>query len=120
MNSNLILEHAKDMSRKTKDVGLELVVGGGISIEAIEFLRELQTINLSRFETRKCVFNSKILTNEIELKKALRDSVLFELLWLKYKRDTNRMISKEDETRIVMLEKRHLYNFPKRLGFFHY
>ena len=110
VNSDLVLEHAKRISKKALDSNLELVVGGGVSIESIPFLRELSLVNLSRFETRKCVFTSDILDNKDELKQALKDSVLFELLWLKYKRKRNRVISQEDESRISMLEKRHLYN----------
>ena len=57
------------------------------------------------FETRKCVFDSEILNNSV-LKIALKNSVEFELLWLKNKKIFLKEFSYEDQLRIKMLEER--------------
>ena len=57
------------------------------------------------FETRKCVFDSKILKTS-DLEKSLNNSVEFELLWLKNKKNFLKEFCKEDQERIKMLEAR--------------
>jgi hypothetical protein len=95
-------EHAASVCR---DAGLDFVVGGAVSIDALSNLKRFNAIHLTRFETRKVVFQSDAL-NRNGLEAALKDAVHFELLWLLNKRDYYGFIHKEDETRIEMLETR--------------
>lgn len=88
-----------------KDAGLELVMGGGISMDAIPAIRQVKAIHLDRYETRKIIFNGEaILLHNAD--KALLSAVQFELLWLKNKRDYYGNIFREDDKRIEMLEAR--------------
>ena len=82
-----------------------MLSAGGVSIDAIPFLSEVNKVNLHRFETRKCVFHASKLQDG-EIPTALKNAVLFELLWLKSKQSYNSMITEEDNTRIKMLEKK--------------
>lgn len=109
VNSEKVLNDALALSSICKESNLDFVLGGGISIDAIFFLRKVKEINLTRFETRKCVFDSNTLEHQ-KVKDALRNAVLFELLWLKSKQSYNSLITDEDNFRIQMLEQRHLYN----------
>lgn len=88
-----------------RDRGLDFIVGGAVSIDALANLRRFKTIHLDRFETRKVVFSSSALDSP-DLAKALRQAVHFELLWLLNKREYYGLMHREDQTRIEMLESR--------------
>ena len=93
---------ALEVSKLCKKFDKQLVVGGGVSIESIDALRQIHQIRLDRFETRKVVFDTgKALSSDIEA--GLVDAVHFELLWLQNKRDYYSGIALEDAKRIEML-----------------
>jgi len=89
---------------KSKAKGLKTGMGGGISIEVIPVIEELNKDGLlDKFETRKVVFQaSSVKYGEPAILKAVK----FELQWLKSKRRYYSGIKAEDESRITMIEKR--------------
>jgi hypothetical protein len=93
------------VAKLCKNHELELVVGGGVSIDAIDCLKEIRESRLTRFETRKVIFASEALSFK-NISIGLLKAVEFELLWLKNKREFHEMIFEEDKTRIQMLELR--------------
>ena len=88
-----------------REKGLEFVVGGAVSIDALSNLRRFKAVHLDRFETRKVVFRGSALDSP-SLAKALRNAVHFELLWLLNKREYYGLMHREDQSRITMLEDR--------------
>jgi hypothetical protein len=105
INSDDITDFCVKTSEALKSSGQDFVVGGGVSIDALDALRRIRGIYLSRFETRKVIFDAASLEGE-NLEKGLVEAVHFELLWLLNKREYYSSIEQEDAKRIEMLEKR--------------
>jgi len=105
VDEDYVLSHALEISNITKENDLNFVVGGGVSKQSIPFLKALNQVHLSRFETRKIIFEKQAL-DSTQIEKALLDAVHFELLWLLNKRDFYSLITNEDDKRIKMLNDR--------------
>ena len=88
-----------------KDADLQLVVGGSVSLDSIEVLKQFRAIRLDRFETRKIIFDGAA-AEAANLKDGILNAVEFELNWLKNKRDYYQAAGAEDLKRISMLEAR--------------
>lgn len=105
IETSAITDKVKEVATISKIHGLDLVMGGAISSDALENIRAVQSIHLDRFETRKVVFAGSAVTSD-SIQNGLLNAVHFELLWLMNKRDYYASITKEDQARIEMLEAR--------------
>jgi len=110
IESKAVTQAVESAAQAARENGLDFVVGGAVSIDALANLQRIKAVHLDRFETRKVVFTGSALDSPF-LAKALRQAVHFELLWLLNKRDYYGLMHREDQTRIAMLESRwHVLN----------
>lgn len=93
------------VSNRLRKTAIDLVVGGAVSISSLPELKRIAVNKLDRFETRKVVFDAKMLSDE-KLKDSLLDAVHFEILWLINKSEYYGALHKEDMSRISELEGR--------------
>ncbi len=105
INEPSITEAVLKVARACADADLELVVGGSVSVDAIDSLRQFQAVRLDRFETRKVIFAGDACTRPT-IVEGIKNAVRFELAWLKNKREYYSDIAKEDAARIEMMETR--------------
>ncbi len=110
IGSDKVTDMVIEVAKATRESGLDLVVGGGVSLETLPALRKIAATHMTRFETRKVIFSKDALLSA-KIEDGLLQAVHFELLWLQNKREYYGMIEREDAARLKMLEDRwHVLN----------
>ena len=104
-SSEKITNSVIEVAKHAKQNNLNLVVGGAVSIDPVNILKDVKKIHLDRFETRKVIFSSDALEVK-DLKTGMLEAINFELLWLKNKKNYYGSIFEEDDKRIKMLTDR--------------
>ncbi len=113
VNSPMITQSVLVAAEAARALDLELVVGGSVSTEAMQPLREARAIRLDRFETRKVVFDGAFVETRA-FAAGIAHAVAFELAWLEAKRDYYAAIAIEDAMRIAMMRERALRAEPSQ------
>lgn len=103
--SDHVTDSIREVATGCKSIGLDLVVGGGVSSDSLRALAMIAEVHLSRFETRKVVFPGASISGPT-ISQGLLLAVKFELLWLENKQSYYARIAAEDQKRIDMLRNR--------------
>ncbi len=74
---------------------------------SLPFFKRLPQGALTRFETRKVIFNAQDALQDENADKGILKAVGFELMWIKNKQNFYSAISSEDIKRIEVLESRY-------------
>ncbi|MBQ2645178.1 citrate lyase beta subunit [bacterium] len=107
INSDQIFNIANTMAKKMLKMNKAMIIGGGVSAHSLPFFRNLPEKSLTRFETRKIIFDAQKALNDPHVEKGILKAVGFELMWLRNKREFYKMIFEEDAQRLTMLEARY-------------
>ena len=107
INSDQIFNIASVISSEMLKLNKDMVIGGGVSAHSLPFFKNLPPKSLTRFETRKIIFDAQKALQDPHADKGILKAVGFELMWLKNKREFYGMIFQEDAQRLQMLEARY-------------
>lgn len=107
INSKQIFDIANALATEMYKLNKDMVIGGGVSAHSLPFFKDLPANALSRFETRKIIFDAQKALKDPHADKGILKAVGFELMWLKNKREFYGMIFQEDAARLTMLEARY-------------
>jgi len=118
INTDKIFDIAKVIAEKMKQKNKKFVIGGGVSAQSLDFFRRLPKGSLSKFETRKIIFDAQKALNDDKAGDGILKAVGFELMWLRNKRDFYKMIYEEDLIRFQMLEQRYKKSIEEAGGLF--
>ncbi len=117
INSDEILNYSQKIAEAALKYNKEFVIGGGVSAMSLPFFKKLPKNSLTRFETRKVIFDAQSALKDDQAPNGILKAVGFELMWIKNKRDFYGMIHKEDEKRIEILESRYKDSITSVGGF---
>ena len=103
INGEEVFEAAQFFAKKAKAAGIVVGFGGGISFDAIDFVKNMKGL-AQKFETRKIVF--KYDDNAERLKAGILKAMEFEVLYLQNKCEFYDRMANEDKVRMQMLVER--------------
>ncbi len=103
INGDKVFDYTYNIAKKAKDYGYNVNFGGGISFDAIPFIKKMYPLN-DRFETRKVVFSAT--DNQVKLEAGILKAMEFETLYLQNKCEYYDRMAKEDQARLEMMRER--------------
>tara|TARA_Y100000031_G_scaffold105508_1_gene116105 strand:- start:301 stop:726 length:426 start_codon:yes stop_codon:yes gene_type:complete len=105
INNEQMFKIVQDAYKKIKSKRMKTNMGGGISIEAIDFIKKLSSDGLLDYvETRYVMFDVPKLLKNYE--QGLLKAQEFEYTWLNNKKVLNTALADVDNQRISMIEER--------------
>lgn len=106
VNSEEVFQITNSILKRTKEKGKSTMIGGGVGLDSLNFLRNLSTGTLDGFETRKVCFSCPKALNPEIAEEGIEGALKFELAWLSNKSNYYKTISLEDQKRIDALSKK--------------
>lgn len=103
VNSEKIFFYAQAISEKAYKFGKEFVIGGRVNNLSLPFFRQFSEEKLSKFETRKVIFDAQKSLQDKNIEIGIEKALDFEFMWIKNKLNYDEIISNEDLKRIEVL-----------------
>ena len=105
VNSDEVLNLAKNVFTKAKEIGLKACLGGAVSTDSYSFLKKLHSEGLlDKFETRYAIYDPSVALKN--LPRALSKGQMFEYEWLMVKHEHYTNYANQDIKRIKMIQER--------------
>ena len=106
VDSEQICKKVKEIFEKSKKMGLVTTMGGNISVNSKEFIKDLYSSNLlDKIETRNIVVELND-DNVLNLEETISAILEYEILWLNFKAQNYESISRSYKERIETLKDR--------------
>ena len=105
INSDVVLDAANNLISKLPG-DKEFVLGGGISIESIPFLSKINHKNVTKFETRKIIFDYQNYLKKSDTKLGINKALDLEILWHKYLEDIYMKFANRNVERVNLIKSR--------------
>ena len=106
VDSNEILEYASTLSNISIKNDKEFIIGGNFTSNSIPFIKNFDNSSLTKFETRKIIFENKGLL-EKDMLIGLNLAIQFEYLWLDYIQKHYNYIIEKNIIRQKQLQERY-------------
>lgn len=104
VNSEKMFSYAKIIADKVHKKGKEFIIGGRVNTLSLSFFKQFEKGHLSRFETRKVIFDARKGLEDENIEIGVQKALDFELMWIKNKLNYNEIIQNEDIERIELLK----------------
>jgi hypothetical protein len=105
VNNDEVLNLAKNVFTKAKEIGLKACLGGAVSTDSYSFLKKLHSEGLlDKFETRYAIYDPSVALKN--LPRALSKGQMFEYEWLMVKHEHYTNYANQDIKRIKMIQER--------------
>lgn len=104
VNSSIVLDMINTVQSLARSNNLEMIIGGSIGTESIQFFEKLQSGMPDKFETRKVIFATN---NNLNFELGILKAIEFEILWLENRQNLSDWQVLQDFERIKMLQSKY-------------
>lgn len=104
INTEKMFIYAQTIAQKAYELEKEFVIGGRVNNLSLPFFNQLPKSFLSKFETRKVIFDAQKSLDDKNIQTGIQKALDFELMWIKNKLNYNETIYNEDLKRIEILK----------------
>jgi len=111
VNNDVILDITNIIAAQLPAASKEMGIGGGILAESLPFLKNLSSDVLTKFETRKVIFEAQQALQNPKIETGILKAIEFELMWIKNKRENYKIVYEKDAQRLIKL-----YNYYNQLA----
>lgn len=107
VNHDIIYDYTKSIALKSKNFGLDVLIGGGVTRMSVPFFKRMPSESFDKYETRKVIFDFPNKLGDDNMLTGILKAIEFEIMWLKNKTEYYNIAHNNDILRINSLEKKY-------------